>query len=207
MYLPPNRRVSALRADIREEINKEGGGQGSGGDFYGPFWADAKAHVFGGLDLHQATRARIAANEARRNLYPQLRDGFLLWWDQRRRWTNEPFRVAEALKSVCRLPDLGAEVKIANVLCVRDARDDDHFVYPYWFPVPALEDEAGRLALAFLSRAMPRTDPEQLRVLDVIRGQSFSLDRNPLRGDEEELFQRKYEALIREWDSLRREYD
>jgi hypothetical protein len=53
LFLEPNQRRSALRADIREELNREAGGEGGGGDFYAPFWADAKAHVFGTRDLHE----------------------------------------------------------------------------------------------------------------------------------------------------------
>ena len=98
MYLAPNRRVSALRADIRDDIARESGDPGSGGDFYGPFWSDAKAHVFGSAYLPEMVQVRIAANSGRANLYPQLRDGFLLWWNERRRWTNEPFRQTDAIK-------------------------------------------------------------------------------------------------------------
>ena len=86
IYLPEVPRRSALRADIREDRARAAdGGGGGGGDFYGPFWSDAKRHVFGVHDLHAATNGRIAGNCRRQNLYPQLRDGFLLWWDRRRR--------------------------------------------------------------------------------------------------------------------------
>jgi hypothetical protein len=68
MYLAPNRRVSALRADIRDDIDRETGGTGSGGDFYGPFWSDAKGHVFGSCYLPEMVQARIAANAGRANL-------------------------------------------------------------------------------------------------------------------------------------------
>ena len=207
MYLPANRRRSAIRQDIREEIAREGGYSGSGGDFYAPFWSDAKSHVFGFSDLHNATRARIAANPGRANLYPQLRDGFLLWWDERRRWTNEPFRQAEGVKAVYQITGLGVTVKAANILSVRDAHDDDHFVYPYWFPEPVMSDESARLSLWLLNAALPNVELDELRVLDVIRGETFSADRLPLRGDEEQLFHDRYTRLLREWDALRAEYD
>lgn len=47
LYLPQNRQVTALRGDIREEIAREVGDSGGGGDFYGPFWFDAKGHALG----------------------------------------------------------------------------------------------------------------------------------------------------------------
>lgn len=206
MYLPQNRRISALRADIRDDIRREDVDVGSGGDFYGPFWSDAKSHVFGVNDLHDLTRARIAANSGRAGLYPQLRDGFLLWWNDRRRWTNEPFRQADALKTVYHFEELGATVKVANILCVRDARDEDHFVYPYWFPEPSLQDESARLALWLLQTALPNADPQELRMLDVIRGQTYSLDRIPLQGNEGNTFRARYAQLLRESDALRTEY-
>lgn len=207
MYLAPDRRVSALRTDIREDIARESGDSGSGGDFYGPFWSDAKDHVFGTTYLPEMVQVRIAANAGRANLYPQLRDGFLLWWNERRRWTNEPFRQADAIKTVRPVEEFDAHVKVANILCVRDARDEDHYVYPYWFPHPALGDESSRIGLWFLRSALPTVDPRELRLLDVIRGQTFSLDRTPLIGDEEQRFQARYQALIDQWDALRTEYE
>jgi hypothetical protein len=206
LYLDPNRRISALRADIREDIARERGGGGSGGDFYGPFWRDAKDHVFGISDLHETTRIRIASNAGRANLYPRLRVGFLLWWDERRRWTNEPFRQAQALKTRFPFPGLDATVKIDNILAVRDARDEDHFVYPYWFPLPSLPDEASRIGLWLLGRALPNVAPEEFRMLDVIRGQTFSIDRNPLAGDEADIFRRRYAAALHQSEALRREF-
>ncbi len=88
-----SRRRSELRADIRQEIAREAQADSGGGDFYVPFWADAKAHALGTRDLRQAVRERIAANGGRAALYPRLRDGFLQWWDERRRLTNAPVQV------------------------------------------------------------------------------------------------------------------
>lgn len=51
IYLETNGRVAEVRKDIREEITRATGEDSSGGDFYAPFWADAKKHVFGSGDL------------------------------------------------------------------------------------------------------------------------------------------------------------
>lgn len=206
MYLDGAGRVSALRADIRDDLAREAGREGGGGDFYGPFWRDAKDHVFGVSDLHDRTRLRIDSNQGRANLYPQLRDGFVLWWDRRRRWTNEPFHPANAIKTIARLPGIDADIKFANILAVRDGRDAEHFVYPYWFAEPILSEEAARLALWALCNAFPAVDRAELRVLDVIRGQTFSLDRNPLLGDEDDIFHRRHRAVLAQWTDLRRLY-
>lgn len=208
MYLQGPARISALRSDIRDDIARERGEQGEGGgDFYGPFWRDAKDHVFGYSDLRDQTDNRIASNARRANLYGLLRDGFLLWWDERRRWTNEPFRPANSLKALCRIAGTTAEVKVANILSVRDGRDEDHFVYPYWFPEPPLNDESARLGLWILCQAFPAIEPSEFRLLDIIRGETYSLDRNPLRGNERMIFQQRYAASLDQWRRLRAEYD
>lgn len=206
LFLPANRRVSEIRKDLREEINRNQGSTGGGGDFYAPFWSDAKSHVFGLSDLHASVDYRIELNDKRGKLYPRLRDGFLLWWDQRRRWTNEPFRQAQQLRARFPFPGIDAIVKIDSILSVKDARDTDRYVYPYFSPEPELTEEAARLSLWLLSQALPYVPIGELRVLDVIRGQTFSVDRHPLRGDEERVFRRRYESLIGEWDALRQDY-
>lgn len=208
MYLAGPRRTSAIRADIRDDLARERGNTGEGGgDFYGPFWRDAKDHVFGRSDLHAQTALRIASNGGRENLYTQLRDGFLLWWDRKRRWTNEPFRPAAPVRSMVRIGGIDCNIKVDNILSVRDARDDDHFVYPYWFNEPALDEESSRIALWCLTQAFPAADETELRLLDVIRGETFGFDKTPPRGDEAEVFRRKFDSLLLEWDRIRREYD
>jgi hypothetical protein len=206
MFLAPNQRRSALRADIREELNRDAGEESGGGDFYAPFWADAKAHVFGSRDLHEAVAARIDANGGRDNLYPQLRDGFLLWWNERRRWTNEPFRLGRHLKAHFRFPGLDATVKVDSVLSVRDGQDQEYVVYSYFAPEPVLTEDGARLGLWLLTRAFPSIPPEEFRILDIIRGRTFSLDRTPLSGDEEVAFRTRYARLLREREALRAEY-
>ncbi len=206
LFLDAAPRRSALRGDIREEIAREAGETGSGGDFYGPFWFDAKCHVFGTADLHTCVEERIAANGGRANLYPLLRDGFLVWWNERRRWTNEPFRLGQALKTNFQFPGVDANVKVDSILSVRDGQDVEHFVYPYFAPTPALSDEAARWGLWLLQRALPTVHPNELRILDVIRGRTFSIDRHPLHGDEEERFRVRYEQVLQERASLREEY-
>lgn len=207
MYASGALRTRFLRADIREDIARENGaGPEGGGDFYGPFWKDAKDHVFEFGDLHASTAARIAANFRRANLYPRLRDGFLLWWTDRRRWTNTPFEPIAPPKTSFAAPRTDATIKIANILAVRDGRDEDHFVYPYWFDSPMLTEEAARVGLWVLTQALPKVDENELRILDVIRGQTFSLDRNPLSGNESTIFRERYRSAVADWDRLRIEY-
>jgi hypothetical protein len=155
MYLDQSRRISALRGDIREDMARDAGNIGAGGDFYAPFWYDAKEHVFERRDLHDATLERIQANPRRERLYPLLEQGFLLWWNSRRRWTNAPFEPADVMRSRYTVADLNAVVKIDSVLSVRDSQDEDHFVYPYFSLDPPLSEEAGRVSLWLLGQALP----------------------------------------------------
>jgi hypothetical protein len=63
-YADERLRRKLLLDDIRSDARKEGGGRKSkGGDFYGPFWADAKGHVTGTLDLTAQTEIRIGYSE------------------------------------------------------------------------------------------------------------------------------------------------
>lgn len=206
MFLNAAGRQSEIRKDIREELGKARGDESSGGDFYAPFWADAKLHVFGRADLRDMIEDRIARNRKRANLYPRLQDGFLLWWNERRRWTNEPFEVGRQLKAQFPAPGLNAVVKVDNVLVVKDGGGAEHAIYPYFAPAPAISEDAARLGLWLLGKALPAVPAEEIRILDVIRGTTWSTDRTPLRGDEEPQFRRRYAELLDLRDRLRSEY-
>jgi hypothetical protein len=102
---------------------------------------------------------------------------------------------------------LAATVKIDNILSVRDGLNAERAIYPYFSPEPVLSEEAARFGLWLLINALPDVSPEEFRILDVIRGRTFSLDRNPLSGDEEGDFRRRYAALLHRRDLLRKDYD
>ena len=76
---------SLLLADIRNEQSKKEEDRDSGGDFYGPFWSDAKDHVAGRSDLIKQTNIRIEANKTRARLYPILANCFLEMWNEKMR--------------------------------------------------------------------------------------------------------------------------
>ena len=207
LYLTPNRQVSALRADIRQDIARDNGASTGGGDFYGPFWRDARDHVFNLADLYDSVEERIESNPGRERLYPRLRDGFLHWWNERRRWTNEPFQRVEAPHGKLEIRGLGT-IKAENLLAVRDGIGVTHSIYPYFSEAPVLTDEAARLGLWVLSQALPEYPLDDIRILDVIRGETFSAsaDRNPFRGDERDVLIRRYSDLVELRRELLREY-
>lgn len=208
MYADPAQRISILRTDIRSELKKARGlSTSKGGDFYGPFWADAKRHVAGDLDLRLVTVARIASNDGRERLYTQLRDGFLLWWEERRRLRNVSFKVIEShVKARYTAPDIGV-VKVENTMSITVGDDGHRIIYPYFCEDPSLSEEAARLGLWVMSQCINGYDLKDMRLLDVIKGRSFSTLDTPLKGDEELVFLSRYEQVLDQWRILRAEYD
>ena len=208
MYADKAQRISLLIRDIRSELKKANGfSTTKGGDFYGPFWADAKRHVAGDLDLRVVTVERIASNDGRERLYNLLRDGFLLWWEERRRLRNVPFKVIEDhVKARYTAPDIGV-VKVENTMSITVGDDGHRIVYPYFCGDPSLSEEAARLGLWVMSQCVKGYDLKDMRLLDVIKGRSFSVLDTPLTGDEELVFLSRYEQVLDEWRALRDEYD
>jgi hypothetical protein len=204
IFSPSNRQTSELRADIRRENAKSEGFEG-GPDFYGPFWGDAKLHAIGTADLHACVADRIERNPGRKRLYEALRDGFLLWWNERRRWTNEPFEPIGAPSTTIPL-DSETDFKIQNLMAVRDAAGTAHFVYPYFSEHVPLTERGSRLILWGLTTAFPDIDPNELRVLDVMMGRSFSIDRIPLSGREKADLQHLMSTLRQRRANLAEEY-
>lgn len=207
MYADRADRISVLRTDIREEIKKENSlSSDKGGDFYGPFWADAKRHVSGEADLRVETSDRISKNPRRQRLYEILRDGFLLWWEEKRRLRNVPFKTIEAnIKARYSAPGLGV-VKVENTLAITVGDDGHRIIYPYFYQDPPLSEEAARLGLWLMSTSITTYATKDMRLLDVIHGRSFSDLDTPLQGNEEALFLKKYDELLRERRILRDEH-
>ncbi|NIJ60662.1 trans-aconitate methyltransferase [Erythrobacter flavus] len=67
--------------------------------------------------------------------------------------------------------------------------------------------DGARLGLWLLSQTFPTIPANELRILDIIRGTTFSVDRSPLTGEEEIEFRARYARLIEERDRLREEYE
>lgn len=207
MYLPDNMVISELRGDIRQEINKEKGIANDGGDFYTPFWGDAKRYVADEIDLHEQMQYRIHKNPRRENLYPKLATGFLTWWLDKRRWSNQSFEFLEkSIKGSVDFKELDASVRVGNLLSLKISDDSYKLIYPYFAKEPKLEDEAVRLGLWLMNEALPMYSIQDMRVLDVLRARSVSVSDVPLRGDEAEVFSAKFRYLLQRWENLKLEY-
>lgn len=208
----PKDNTSLLRSDLRLEAKKRSGMISGGGDFHGPFWSDAKNHVSGQIDLSIATLDRIAKNEARGRLYPELCDGFLEWWHNKRRRRNEPISAFPyTVKKQHEISSIGAVVKVENLLSVvigdpKFGAQENRLIYPYFSEGPILDEHTARLGLWLLTKALPEYNTNDLRILDVIRAKAFSTLDFPFKGNEEEIFLKKYSKLIDEWEELRSDY-
>jgi len=205
--LPADRRTAKVRADARNFIRNQAGASSGGGDFHTCFWADAKAHAAGESDLVVTTQGRISDNWRRQRLFPVLRDGFLLWWNENRRWINEEIH---ALPDPVNAPhdflEIGGRVKVENVLALRIGDRDLRLIYPYFSENPPLSDETARLGLWLMGQALRGHQIEQMRILDVIRGRTFSVDRLPLQGNEGAVFVERYARMLADWRGFIEEF-
>lgn len=208
MLAEPAFETALLRRDINEHFSRERrvAGEG-GGDFHSAFWADAKGHAEGRVNIRLATPARIAANKRRRRLYPELTTGFLTWWEERRRLRNEPFEIEQdRLRGRLILEKLGT-VRVENNLAFRIGGDSRRIVYPYFCEEPAMDDDVARIGLWAMSWALRDHSIDDMRILDVIRSRSFSTLECPQRGTEENEFRERYSDLLERWRILRTQYD
>jgi hypothetical protein len=136
-----------------------------------------------------------------------LKDGFLLWWEEKRRLRNVPFKVIEDnVKARYDAPGLGT-VKVENTLSITVGDDGHRILYPYFCEDPGLSNEAARLGLWVMSQCSTGYSTKDMRLLDVIQGRSFSDLDTPLTGNEETLFHKRYGELLKEWHTLRDEYE
>lgn len=207
-YAPSNLRVRILRNDIRSELRKAAGLDSGGGDFHVPFWSDAKDHVFGASDLRDQVALRIASNKGRQRLYTAMSDGFLGWWNEKRRWRNEPLRLLNIpAKAQLQIEDVGGVVKIENIMGLESGPEFNRLIYPYFSEEPSLPEEGGRLGLWAMREALPTAyDVDDMRVLDILRSRTFTARDHKLVGNEGEVFLRRYQQLIADWTRLREEY-
>ena len=199
--------ITALREDIRAEIRKENGLDSDGGDFYVPFWSDAKDHVAGKLDLSEKTKARIAKNPRCARLFPQLATGFLTWWLEKRRWSNLSFQfVAKSVKGHADFENIEARIRVGGLMSLKVGDDSFRLIYPYFCKDAALQDETARIGLWLMQEALGEHSIEDMRILDVMRAKSFAVRDYPLQGNEAELFEAHFQRLTKKWGDLRLEY-
>lgn len=206
MYADRRERRKLLVDDIRSEEAKGEEGGASGGDFHGPFWADAKDHVAGISDLNTQTKLRIESNKARSRLYPLLKDSFLSLWNEKIRWRNEKFETyPTSVKAQFTIEELKAIIKIENMVAVKIPDGSSRVIYPYFAETPVLPDEGARLGFWALQQALPDFRPEDFRIVDLLRRAYFRPAEVVAEGNEQELFVKNYSEILSDWAKIRDE--
>ncbi|MFK0690922.1 hypothetical protein ACFX5Q_22365 [Mesorhizobium sp. IMUNJ 23033] len=204
-YAPQSLQRSILKDDIRLDRRKEKGGNRSrGGDFYLPFWSDVKKHIAGDADLSEMTDGRIQSNKNFTRLYPLLKDGVIDLLSAKLRWSNEPVQIVpKSVHGNLQFGDIGGIVRIRDALHARVRGEYTRVVYPYFSEEPALSEEGGRLGLWAMQQALTESDPNDMRIIDILRRTFFSPQTTPLRGDEGTVFRENYISIIAEWERLK----
>jgi hypothetical protein len=129
-----------------------------------------------------------------------LRDGFLLWWNEKRRWINEQINeLPKTIRSDFGFIDIGGTVKVENLSCLEISDNKYRYIYPYFAERPSITPECANLGLWLMSKALPEHKIEDMRILDVLRGQAYSVNRHPLTGTEEEILRINYRNILSEW--------
>ena len=147
----------------------------------------------------------MESNKGCRRLYPQLKDGVLELLSAKLRWSNEEVVISpQSLHGNLQMNDLGATIRVKDALNAR-VKDYTRVVYPYFSEEPPLPEEGGRLGLWVMQQALTGPNPDDMRIIDVLRRTFFSPQTTPLRGDEEKLFRENYISIIAEWERLKKE--
>ena len=205
--LSENGLISAVRADLRAERDKAQGQDGGGGDFHGPFWSDAKMHVMGAVNLTGQTLLRIDRHAGRKRLYPLLEKGFLTWFDEVRRGTNQTVTwMPESVHNHYEIPELGLTVKVDNLLGLKIGPDKHRLIYPYFSERPILSEKWARIGLWLMAEALQTFSITDMEILDVLRGRSYSGATVFMQGNEEAIFTGRYAEIVDLWHELRPQY-
>lgn len=203
LYANARLQRSLLLTEIRSDRAKKDGERSAGGDFYAPFWSDVKNHVAGSSDISEQSLIRVESNKTRARLYPVLRDAFLEMWNEKMRWSNEPFEfIPTSVKAQLPIIELGTTVKIENTAAIRTWDGSHRVLYPYFSEAPALPEEAARLGFQILKEALPAFDPKDFRIIDMQRKIYYRPVDTGSIGNERAIFLEKYDALLRLWRSL-----
>ena len=209
MSLSPQRQIAAIRKDAREYIRKrEATDPAGGGNFHVPFWSDCKDHVFERGHLPDLSKGRVAANSRRQRLYPELSNGFLVWWASERSKFNQDVReIPEQVRGECGFVDIGGVIRVENLLTFRVGGVRRRFVYPYFSEIPVLSTDAARLGLAIVSTALSKFDPQVIQILDVLRSREFRYRTADMTGNELDLVQNEYGRILKIWQGFVDEFD
>ena len=206
LYADNRRRRKLLLEDIRRDKGKAAGGNDGARDFYGPFWAAAKAHASAEADITAQVEILVSRSKQRARLYPILRDAFLEMWNEKMRWRNEPFEfVPRSVKAQLAVEEFGSTIKVENTAAVVTWDGSHRVIYPYFSEAPNLPEEGARIGFYVLSAALPDYRLDELRIVDFHRRAYLRPADVGMNGNEREIFMKRYRQLLDEWKKLRDE--
>lgn len=198
---------SIINNDVSAFIRKENmpnDTQEGGGDFHSPIWAAFKNSVFmqDPLAFEQKVSEQIIMNHRRSRLYPILAKGLKAWGMEKRRLMNESIlRIPSPRGKVLLQGFDDVEFKVNNFLSLEIMGKGKRLIYPYFSEKPILTNEAARVGLWQLQKSFPGYDQDVFRILDVIRGESFSIAEVPFKGDEQHLFEGHVQNILQMWNN------
>ncbi len=187
---------------IRKENNPDTIERG-GGDFHGVLWAAFKDQIFEEApeSFEEAVETLILSNPRRKRLFPALAAGLKSWGLEKRRWINEDIkRIKSPTGTIC-VEGQDVAFKVNNILALEIVGKSNRYIYPYFSEEPALSNEAARVALWQIHMALPDIDINEFRLLDVMRGRSFSIAEVPFAGNEQVLFEQHATRIMNQWKS------
>lgn len=186
---------------IRKENNPEKASSG-GGDFHGVLWAAFKDCIFeyDPDSFDQIVKALIDANSRRKRLFPPLAQGLKSWGLEKQRWMNEEIKRIKSPTGTITVDGLDIALKVNNILALEIVGKGNRYIYPYFSEEPTVTKEAARVALWQLHQTLPDLDINEIRILDVMRGKSYSVADVPFVGDEQTLFEHHIKSIMQRWD-------
>lgn len=194
---------SALKREAYQDRRREEHPSESGGDFYGPFWSDAKSYATEGTDLELATSMRIERHGVRDRLYSVVCPQFIEWWQRFEGSMNEEMApLDENVHARREMDGLGITVKVDNLLCFRIDPDRHRLIYPYFSEEPSLSSRWARVGIWVMSQVLEGFRVQDMVILDVHRARSFSVREIDLRGDEADIFAARIVELREVWEEI-----
>ena len=124
-------------------------------------------------------------------------------WDDEQRGTNELILpLEESVHARYNLEDFNITVKVDNLLSLQIGQDRHRIIYAYFRDTPILPPRWIRVGLWPMQTALSDFEIEDMRILDVQRGNAYSVLNCPLNGDEEALLLARCHELMTLWTQL-----
>lgn len=146
------------------------------------------------------------ANRSRRNLYPKLRAGFENSWTylKETKIIGGPLDLIHRLSFRVKASEEEDQLRVGNLLSVRDPDQRTHIIYPYFSKDTALGLRHARIGVGVLTDGFRSANPHTVAITDVVRGNIFLDSDFDIDGSEKQGLLERYDAVMREWRAQKR---